>query len=544
MAQAYWINKANGKYYLHFKITQKAGSKVSWIIQKDESKSPEAPYNFWDFWEDFNGDSLDTNKWKQDNYSASYSLSNSNFNTWGDSGGCCNGSCYYSSIKSIQTFDLPIRVLLAGNQDPYTSSSNCGKTGPYIQYGSSFQVVTSTDYNSNAESWRIGNNYGTITNSTEIPNISPDYFQLIANFGTDRLTVSHNWWGETFTKIVTPPQTTGQPIGFGGDTDSSSTVDHIGYIAVAKSHNIMPNISIDAQTDYYLKVTVDDSNTGNSEDFADFIVTLELPDNWITDENQGLNITSKEIYLLVENPSDGKIYTWDESQQEWRNLNKTKNQLTKNDFLTDGLMAPFKISKQNLEDLSTNPNFLAYCESGLASADLEVKFTPYNRLVIQKMPFNLKDFTQINKIYADYTKSSWCDSNLIPFPTLISKDNTNWYKWDSQNNKWSFVGTKTLDIQSDIAWVVNNGVDISVYNSLSQSDWETFYNGEYDYLFFAIALQKGCSDDIAYIDSIDANVNIKEYWEDVTDKNEIRFTENTISVKFGMGGKFKINYLD
>jgi hypothetical protein len=87
MSQTYWINKANGKFYLHFKITQPAGSQVTWTITKDNTFSPELPENFWDFYDDFNGDALDTNKWDTSNYSASYSVSDSNLNTWNDAGG-------------------------------------------------------------------------------------------------------------------------------------------------------------------------------------------------------------------------------------------------------------------------------------------------------------------------------------------------------------------------------------------------------------------------------------------------------------------------
>jgi len=545
MGRPYWINKANNNFYLHFKITQPAGSKVIWTVNKDDSQIPENPDTFWDFFDDFNGESLDTTKWDPSKYKASYSISDSNFNTWGDSGSCCNGSCYYSAIRSKTTFNLPIRVLLAGNQEPYTEATNCGKTGPYILYGNSIEFIPSTDNNSDACAYRIGNTSGTIPGSTKMPDLFPEYFMYDLNLNANGFSVEHCWWTDEKVKISgSPSQTTNQWVGFGGDTDSTGIVDHIGFIAITKSHEKMPEIKIISQNDKSLLIQVDDSKTGNIENFVDFIVTIKLPDGWITSVDQGLNIINSTVYILVENPEDNNVYTWDGNL--WKNLNKTKNDLTSNDFINFGIKAPLLISKTNIEKLTNNPNILFYCESSISELDMNIKFLPYPRLIIQRTPFNLKDFTKIKKLIADEINVNWTISEPA-FYTLISRDNKNWYKWDTTYNKWQLVGTKILNIyeKNDIDWVKNNGIDLKEYLNLGETEWNNFFEEKSpDYLFFAITFDYHEIDQDKRLNYIGAIVNTKNYYKDDTETHDIRFTENNLSIKFNNSGTYKINYID
>jgi len=545
VSQAYWINRANGNYYLHFKINQPAGSQVTWTITKDNAFSPESPENFWDFWEDFTGSSLDSGKWDAGDYSASYSVSDSNFNTWNDAGGCCDSHCYYSAVKTTSAFNLPLRVLMAANQDPYESSTNCGRTGPFILYGNAVQVVTSTDTDSDSCSWAIGSQYGTVTNSTPMPDVAPDYFQFIVNIGTDRIEIDHNWWGEKFVKVETPPETINQWIGIGGDTDSSSAVDHIGYIAITtNSRNVMPEVTIIEQTEDYIKVTVDDSSTGNTVDFNDFIVSVKLPDGWIAEESQGLNIVNKTVYLLVEKPEDGLVYTWDGSA--WQSLNKTKQELTSDDFVNSGVVVPLQISKTDLSNLSQTPNFLYHTPEGTGSVDCVVKFLPYSRLITQKVVFNLKDYTAISQIYGESTYTHWSGTGYA-YTAVVSRDNKSWYVWDTTNNTWKFLEERELDYtnQADIDWVKNNGTGLGIYSSLTQTDWYHFFGDDYpDYIYFAIVFSYYDMDDDVKLDALYAKVDTKKFWQDVSSDHEIRFTENNLSIKFSSGGTYKINYLD
>ena len=545
MGRPYWISKGNGDYYLHFKITQPAGSQVIWTITKDDSQSPEDPNNFWDFFDDFNGNSLDTTKWDASNYNASFSISDSNFNTWNDAGRCCNGSCYYTAVQSKTTFNLPIRVILAGNQDPYSSATNCGRTGPFVLYGNSIEFIPSTDSNSDACAYRIGNSGGTVAGSTPMPDVYPEYFIYDLNLTPNGLTIEHCWWTDDKIDITgSPSQTNNQWVGFGGDTDSGGVVDHIGYIAIAKSHDKMPEVTITSQNDDILLVQIDDSGTNNTEDFTDFIITIKLPDGWIASETQGLNIVNKTVYILVENPDDNKVYTWDGST--WHNLNKTKEELTANDFLNTGRKVPMEISKSDMESLTTNPNMLYYCESSVSELNATIRFLPYPRLIIQNTAFNLKDFTKIIKLTMETVEENWTVSEPA-FYTLISRNNENWYKWDTTNSQWVLVGTRTLDInnQSDINWVKNNGIGLANYTALGESEWFDFFDGAYpDYLYFAITFDYHEMDQDVRLDKLGATVNTKEYWKDVSEDHDIRFTENNLSIKFSSGGTYKINYVD
>jgi len=545
MGRPYWINKANNKFYLHFKITQPAGSQVIWTVVKDDSQTPEDPNNFWDLFDDFEGDSLDTTKWDPSNYNASYSVSDSNFNTWGDSGGCCNGSCYYSAVQSKSSFNLPIRVLLAGNQDPYTSATNCGKTGTFVLYGNSIEFIPSTDSDSDACAYRIGNSSGFVTGSTPMPDVYPEYFMYDLNLNANGFTVEHCWWTTDKIKINgSPTSTTSQWVGFGGDTDANNVVDHIGFIAVARSRDTMPEVAITSQDDTTLLIQVDDSGTNNTEDYTDFIVTVELPDGWVTSVTQGLNIVNKTLYILVENPSDNKVYTWDGST--WHNLDKTKEELTGDDFLNTGRKAPLVISKADMESLTSSPNILYYCEEEINNMSCTVRFLPYPRLIIQNTAFNLKDFTKVINLTMEKVTVNWTVSEPA-FYTLISRDNQNWYKWDTTNSQWQLVGTRTLDIdnQSDIDWVKNNGIGLANYLNLGESEWFDFFGGSYpDYLYFAITFDYHEMDQDIRLDKLGATANTKEYWKDVSEEHNIRFTENNLSIKFSSGGTFKINYID
>ena len=550
MALPYWINSANNKYYLHFKINQPAGTAVSYTILKQDGLSPELPTDFWQFFEDFNGDSLDSSVWDTSSANGSYSVSDSAVNMWNDWGGCCNASCYYSLIKSTATYNLPLRVLLVGNQDPYQSTSGCGRTGPTFHYGEdSVEIITTTDSkNKQGINVRIGDTKFQSSDINAIPDIAPNNFQFMANIGTSK-TIVDNYWeeGRILEFNAAPPYTSGQPIGFSGDTDSSSVVDHIACLAVHPSLDTLPEVTIISQDETTMVVQVDDSNTGNTIDLNDFIVTVDVT-NFVGGVDEGLNIYGAAIYMLVENPDDGQVYTYDADNDAWVSLNKTKDELTDTDFTNNGILAPLAVNKDKYSELTENPNFLIYTDMDYSTAKLGVRFQPFNRLFVRKVPYNLQDYLSF-KQFKHYNEPGYTWSNGgAAYHTLISRDGENWYKYDpNAEHKLTFVATRILNAanQDDINFVYNNGLGLGYYSNLEQEDWYAFFENNYpDYLYLAIVCATYDPEDEIYIDTIQFIVDTRPYWIDVTKDVTIKFTENNIIVTVQFAGTYKIIYLD
>jgi len=542
MALPYWISKENNKYYLHFKVSQPAGSKRQYTIAKDSSYSPTVAENFWTFFDDFSGASLDDSKWDDTN-AASYSVSDSKLNMWGNWGGCCSGSCYYDGIRSVQTFDLPLLVRVAQNQDPYKAASGCGKTGVSIGYDGVIQIVPSTDTNDKRGlTVRVNNTAYSNLNVQRMPNIAPDNFGFSANFGTGEIEIFAYWddiKGD-FVVSTAPNTTTGKVLVISGDTDATNVIDHLDYIAVAPSKPRMPKLTVISQTDTSVIVEVDDSDTNDGVALSDLVVTLDLT-SFIGSLTEGLNIYSSNVFILFENPNDNKVYSWDGSS--WNSLNKTVSDLTASDFETYGSLNIVNINKTQWEFLANELNVLAYTDKEIASADVSVKFQPKDRLVGQKERINLSDYTIIRNLVV--TETGTPNDSEPAFYTLISRDNQNWYKWDG--NSFVFVGNRSIDINNpdDLAWVKNNGVNISNYEGAGVDDWNGFFDNQHpDQLYFVFAINYDSLSSTAALDKIEIVADVDEYWFDDTKSHEIRYTPSTISIKFSASGKYKVNYVD
>jgi len=540
MALPYWISKENNKFYLHIKISQPAGSKRQYNIIKDSSYSPTVAENFWDFFDDFSGSNLNHSVWDDTN-AADYSVSDSTLNMWNNWGGCCNGSCYYDGIKTKQLFDLPILVRMAQNQDPYKAASSCGKTGASIGYDGVIQLVPSTDTNDKMGlTARINSTkYGNL-NVKRMPDLTPDNFGFSANFGTGQVEV-YAYWDDTkgdFVISESPNTTTGKALVISGDTDATNVIDHVDYIAVSPSKPRMPTLNIVSQTDSNIILEVDDSSTNDGVALSDLVVTLDLT-GFISAINEGLHIYSSNVFILFENLSDNKVYGWDGSS--WNDIGKTKSQLTSSDFQTYGALNIVNINKSQWDSLANVLNVLSYTDETISSATTVVKFQPNDRLVGQSAKINLADYTIIRSM--TITKTGISNDSEVDFYTLISRDNQNWYKWDGNN--FVSVGSRVIDItnSNDLNWVKTNGVDISLYENAGVNEWNAFFDNQRpDQLYFVFAINYDSSSATVALDKIEILADIDEYWYDDTHAHNIKYTQNTISVKFSSPGMYKINY--
>ena len=535
MALPYWIEEANGTRYVWFKIDQAAGTKKNYTIKKDINYTPELPQNFFSFFDHFEGSDLDSNTWTSNN--TNYSVSNSKLNMWNNWGGCCNGGCYYDGVHSNASYDLPIRVRMAGNQDPYELTGGCGRTGITICYGTSEEVITSTDSsNQQGINFRIGNTTITSSDVKAIPNIAPANFAYTVNFNSSGIDIYDYWEiGRVLSVSGTPTTTTGEQLVISGDTDTTTYIDHLDYIAVMETREKLPTVSIVQTGTDYIVVEVDDTGTGNTVNFSQFIVCVQT--DFVTSIDEGLSIYPSDVTLLIAKPDNTVWYL--DGTNTWQQLANDTTSLTESDFSTYGMICPVAITKSKLEELTTTPRLL-YQNSNAADIKATLKIWPLSRAIVQSKALALTDYTAVNSINIVTTGAG-------EIKVLISRDGSTWYKWDDANSQFATVGTRTLDYSNDADrdWIYNNGTDYNLYSNAGATDWYSFFgNTQPDQIYFAMTINYTSATDNIALDKIIFNVNTKAYYIDVTADQTINFTDSTISIQFTTAGNFIINYQD
>lgn len=193
-----------------------------------------------EFFDDFEGTSLDTTKWDTVSGSppSSYKVENGYLKMWQNWGGCCGAACVYNRLNTWATFSTPIAVesnfMTSGDAD---QPAGCC----YICY----HTILSDTYFIGVSSQE----YGFVFNSDDGPGTQsfdfPDqdvWHRITKIFGQDGLTVTTDYGAQyNHSGNVAAPG----PIGLAGDTDLSELdgSDRVDWIAIRKYASPVPTIT-------------------------------------------------------------------------------------------------------------------------------------------------------------------------------------------------------------------------------------------------------------------------------------------------------------
>ena len=551
MALPYWISTANnGKYYIHFKITQAAGSVIQYTIKKETGFAPEDPNNFWDFFDDFSGTALDTTVWNTSTIQdqGQYSVSDSLLHLWNNFGGCCGGSCYYNGISTNATFTPPLQIVYKFKQDPYESANNCGRTGPSVELMNQAEFIPSTNTNSNEGGAAI--RAGTDSAWVPIAPILQSDMQVNVHIRPTGIDIFNHWdsGAQQFFSFTGNVGGTASNICIAGDTDSTSTVDHVDWIAVSNSgRDPFPTIRILSVTSEQMVVEVDDSAYTGTDVLQDFIVSIDAG-NFIANLTESLNIYSITAYGLFAD-NTGNIFYYDSGTDSIAQLSgKTVDNVEATDFTTYGFMNTINITKAHFSNAGlTTPRVLMYSDDPtVTDIDASIRFLPYKRFYVSTRAKNLGMFLTIRRFSDTFVEYGTYQSGTYN-KILFSRDGNEWFKYDAGSNTFVSVGTRALDPynQADIDWVDTNAEYIgTVVNQSDEVAWGDFFGGQYPDQVWIALLQNYSSFDYAIrFKSLNYIGDTKEFYE-LDNTPNIKVTTETLMIEFPNAGRYLINYID
>jgi uncharacterized repeat protein (TIGR01451 family) len=200
------------------------------------------------FFDDFEGASLDTNKWDESNSphnttnNGGYKLENGYLKMWRNWGGVCNAGGVYDRINTQANFNKPFVVeskFKVGGTTDQTDHKKCC----YICYHTIFdnRDVIGISNESYGFAFRIDNS--SETNESYFPD-QDTWHRITKSFEQNRLAVRTDY--TTTEYIFSGTVASSGPIGLAGDTDLSESQgsDFVDWIAVRKFASTMPTTTL------------------------------------------------------------------------------------------------------------------------------------------------------------------------------------------------------------------------------------------------------------------------------------------------------------
>ncbi len=240
----YWIEENNSSEAKVWVLIPRLQENTELYVYygNDSISSDENPDSVFLFFDDFDSNGLDTNKWTTAKGSAgndpgNYMVNDSKLILWGDWGSCCSGVCYYAAVRTIDKFLLPVVVDISFQQDPYNPSSNCGRTGPAILYGNNAEFIVSTSTADNSIAYRI-NDFSSGESNNPFQN-KVNRVSVQFNLSGIYARVSWDSYVHKFEKQIV--YNTDGWIGLAGDTEDTNIRDEVYFILVRKPY---PDITV------------------------------------------------------------------------------------------------------------------------------------------------------------------------------------------------------------------------------------------------------------------------------------------------------------
>ena len=514
----YWIEEFNSHFVIWTKVNLPANSTTTIYIIKQSGYSPN-PDEVFLFFDDF----IDLSKWDPALALGEFEVNSSTLRMWGDWGGCCDGHCFYHGLATHSGFTRPFIVELVFRQEPHTPNSSCGKTGPSIEHYNEMAVITSTATNGTGLNMRIGSNK---YNFDEPFPAGPN--RLTAKFGIDTLECQGSWMTGPVS-ATDHVSNTKNPILIAGDTDANDLFDLVDYILV-RQYGPDPNITVTQQSSTVWKVDIQNTT---STDYTDFQVGIPA-DSIVSSTTESLNITTAIAKILF--GRGGNLYKWDGSS--WVFV-AAKDSIDETTFENNGMMVPLNIDKATIELLTPTPEIAAYIigEDSVSEVTCLVDFKPYKELIV---PTETKNISGMQSLTVTVTDTG--TSGIIKL--AVTHDLLHYYAWDGTT--WVELTDAGLNPnnQSDIDNVINNGMDISTVNALTEIEWQLLY-ADKSTIAFAVAVQYNEITDVKKVDNIVLNVSTPDdTWQDDTHNNITQQVSDAIIITITNTGTYKINYTD
>ena len=508
MAQyPYWIEqKLDGTFSVWTKVSVPAGQTKKLYVIHQEGYSPDGDAVF-DFFDDFDGDTLDTTKWR---------LASGATPQFQDSLLIWTGKARLEALKEFQD---PASNWIAV-ESLWINTANQG----YVKFGT-YRPVKDCD-SSEWHDARIytGNGSWTCTykdgscgyHYTYSPSLQDGVLEVhYTPAGNANVTVNGQAGLQAvITRAIAQHESVAPYLQNDYGASQNNKVD---WVRVRKLTNSKVVISYNQINDTTYEVTIE--NQGDS-DLVDFQIELDADQiGGVSSKTQSLLIIDTLAKILFANTA-GEVYTIQNDQLV--KVADSIQDLTQEDIDQYGILGTANVSKNLLSQLGDQIKVLVY-ETVSQTPKVVVKIDPYPQVVATKEPITLPKGCDVSSV-------SISTSGDGTAKILVSPNGTEWYAPTDQG--WNKIGEIQLeDIPNTPNFVWNNGVETTQIGQDLINSWLT---DKGEQMYFAIAF-----DGDIEITALQMEVSCDEA-NQLDMEHEIRTYPSIVEVKFVKEGKFLV----
>ena len=504
----YWIEeKLDGTHSVWTRVSVPAGGTKKIYVIHQEGYTPNGDAVF-EFFDDFNGDSLDTTKWRLEE-GVSPKIQDGYF-MW-------NGSCFVVSQKE---FPSPTEANLAF-EALWVDSANLAyqKFGTYrpAKDCDSDEWHDARAYTGNGGNWTCTYKDGSCGyHYTYSPSLQDGVIQI--RYLQKKAYISVNGkYG--FNGVETRAIATGASLGvfLRSDYNQPTENNKVDWVRVRKLTTSEISISYNQLDERTFEVTIE--NKG-SEDLTDFQIELDSSQiGGVNSKTDSLLITDVLAKLLLAN-EQGEVYTVKDGK-----LVKAADSiedLTEDLINSYGVVSFANISKQLLASLGESIKVLVYSQES-QNPKVVVKIDPYPQVVVTKDPIFITNECEIDGV--EVVTNGEGEVRL-----LVSPDGVSWYSFGTN---WYKVGEKPIEeLVNDANFVWPNGARTTTIPQDLLNIWIEKFNTEK--MFLAVAF-----DGSIQINGVTQKVLCQER-NVLTTNNEIEALPFAVKVKFSEKGKYLV----
>ena len=497
----YWIEeKGNNQYGVWIKISIPANTTKTIFVKKQAGEKPNGDDVFV-FFDDFDKDTLDTNKW----FLASGNppiFENSRLK-WRSSGNI-------GSARNFLSHKLAFEC-------KWENAANIS----YVKFGTYLINDCNKDHDARIYT---GNSSWTCTykdgdcgyHYTYSPTLQSGVLQIWYKPNGRADVMVNNQYG--LKDVITRSLAKDEEIGIylKNDDGNNGEKNIVDWVRVRKLTANTINISYEDLGGVY-KVNIE--NQGD-EDLEDFQIELDGSQLGVSSRDEGLLILETLAKLLLVSES-GEIYTVENGQL--KKVADSIDALTTDIIESEGVLGVLQTSKQLLSQLGNKVGVLVYNQYG--KPKVEVRIDPYPQVLATKEAISIRGFKTLNSLTIDVKSQS---ENYL-FKMLVSPNGKDWYKYD---NGWVKVGQKAIEeIVKSPQFIDNNGINQTTLNDTQLSQ---YLQSVGDKMYFAFLIDG---------DIVVRGANIEGTTEEMyklSSDNEIYTAVGFIKVKFNKEGEFLV----
>ena len=220
-------------------------------------------------------------------------------------------------------------------------------------------------------------------------------------------------------------------------------------------------------------------------------------------------------------------YSWKVLANDWSTLSDTDK---------EALFIGTNYNKPTVAELQSLGNKFKIVAYGVDTAvpKTVVKAVPNNKLFVPVSLFG-DSFSTIDSMYID--ASADANSNIR---FVFTKNLLDYYTFGSSGF------TKVSAFNADT--VLNEGISMSDVATISEMQWDTFFNADNGDKGIAIAFAMSITDitDVAYLDNLKVTADMRGEWRKAVhgaDYDYAYSNNTTLKIEINADGNYKINYV-